>query len=132
MKAVRDGDGGRGPKRGPLRHGAVPSTLAQAIGTNGLNFVFCNTSAPSLRAVFMGTHAPAIYFVVIFLGLTFLRPSERKRACARTHTRALTTSAPILLFYRCLRTRAILPHCPADRPSRSSSSLLPISARFET
>lgn len=63
---------------------------AEATGTNGLNFVFCNTFASSRRAVF--THAPAIYFV-IFLGLMHLRPFERDvytHIHAFTHARAHT------------------------------------------
>lgn len=62
---------------------------AETTGTNGLNFVFCNTSTPSCRAVFTGTYAPAIYFVVIFLSLTHLHPFERDvhiHASAHTYT----------------------------------------------
>lgn len=55
-----------GPERGSLRHGK--SALTEATGTNGLNFIFCNT-----LAVFhdrcSGAHAPAIYFIAVFLWL---------------------------------------------------------------
>lgn len=98
---------------------------AEATGTNGLNFVFCNTFASSRRAVF--THAPAIYFV-IFLGLMHLRPFERDVYThihafthARTHicTRRLTLSHstfhrrfPLAIFVTPLTTGRVF--APAD------------------
>lgn len=120
-------DGKEGLKRGSLRHTARSRTLAEATGTNGLNFIFCNTSVPLRHAVpcrFHGTHAPAIYFVLIFLGLTFFCPFERN-----TH---ITFNRALLFFFSpssssrdpcCSSTwNRVLPSVPF--------SLLPISARF--
>lgn len=108
-----------GTRRGP------GISLAAATGTNGLNFIFCNTSVPHRAVFFTGTHAPAIYFVVIFLGLTFRAAPSSARTHTHTHARTYEAHNSHSLFVRRLplailvtlslehvRTRAVL--APAD------------------